>query len=94
VGEEGLGFDDACNADRGEAEDAQDTCELIRIIKLTRGIDELAGEDTDESNLFGEVDGGGIFGTGKVTLVDAACPNVGACGPWRWDGGSEFEPPV
>ena len=72
TGDEVMDAEDAGDGGGGETEDAQDASQLGEVCRGMAGFDELAGEDTDESDLVDEafeVDGGS---RGEVTIFEAA----------------------
>jgi hypothetical protein len=72
VDEKGLGLNDAGDGGGSQADGAEDASDLVEVSRVGARLDELAGKDADESNLFSKTLDAGIFNTGEVTLVDAA----------------------
>jgi hypothetical protein len=72
IDEKGLGLDDTGDGAGSQADGAQDASDLVEVSRIGATLDELAGEDADESNLFSKALDAGVFNTGEITFVDAA----------------------
>jgi hypothetical protein len=72
VDEKGLGLNDAGDGGGSQADGAKDASDLVEVSSVDARLNELAGEDADESNFFSKTLDAGIFNAGEVTLVDAA----------------------